>query len=226
MNGDSSAAHYRKHACDYDASAARTMALRRRAIARLALQSGDVVVDAGCGTGLSFALLLEAVGRDGQVIGVESSPQMMALARQRVAQEGWPNVLLIEDAIERARWPVLADALLFNYTHDIVRAPAALAAIFRQSRPGARVAAAGIKHPPPASSTHRAGLILCAFTDDTSPGAVTPVLRASMHLGIYWCATFPVCRLRPRCSEPAISPGEDCPAWNKRPLPFVVRGAV
>jgi ubiquinone/menaquinone biosynthesis C-methylase UbiE len=124
------------------------MALRRRAIARLALQSGDVVVDAGCGTGLSFALLLEAVGRDGQVIGVESSPQMMALARQRVAQEGWPNVLLIEDAIERARWPVLADALLFNYTHDIVRAPAALAAIFRQSRPGARVAAAGIKNPP------------------------------------------------------------------------------
>jgi ubiquinone/menaquinone biosynthesis C-methylase UbiE len=148
MNGDSSAAHYRKHARDYDASAARTMALRRRAIARLALQSGDVVVDAGCGTGLSFALLLEAVGRDGQVIGVESSPQMMALARQRVAQAGWTNVLLIEDAIERARWPVLADALLFNYTHDIVRAPAALAAIFRQSRPGARVCAAGIKHPP------------------------------------------------------------------------------
>lgn len=148
MNGDSSTAHYRKHAGDYDASAARTMALRRRAIARLSLQSGDVVLDAGCGTGLSFAPLLEAVGRRGQVIGVESSPQMMALARLRVAEAGWTNVLLIEDAIERARWPVLADALLFNYTHDIVRTPAALAAIFRQSRPGARVCAAGIKHPP------------------------------------------------------------------------------
>lgn len=148
MNGDSSTAYYRKHAGDYDASAARTMALRRRAIARLSLQSGDVVLDAGCGTGLSFALLLEAVGRRGQVIGVESSPQMMALARLRVAEAGWTNVLLIEDAIERARWPVPADALLFNYTHDIVRAPAALAAIFRQSRPGARVCAAGIKHPP------------------------------------------------------------------------------
>ncbi len=55
---------------------------------------------------------------------------------------------LIEDATERARWSLPADALLFNYTHDIVRSPAALAAIFRQSLRGARVAAAGIKHPP------------------------------------------------------------------------------
>lgn len=148
MSGNPSAAFYRNRARDYDASAARTMALRRRTIARLGLQPGDVVLDAGCGTGLSFALLREAVGNGGQVIGVESSPQMMALARQRVEQMEWTNVLLIEDAIESARWPVPADALLFNYTHDIVRAPAALAAIFRQSRRGARVAAAGIKHPP------------------------------------------------------------------------------
>jgi ubiquinone/menaquinone biosynthesis C-methylase UbiE len=148
MSGNSSAAFYREHARDYDASAARTMALRCRTIVRLGLQPGDVVLDAGCGTGLSFGLLREAVGSDGQVIGVESSPQMMVLARQRVEDAGWTNVLLIEDAIERARWPVPVDALLFNYTHDILRAPAALAAIFRQSRPGARVAAAGIKHPP------------------------------------------------------------------------------
>jgi arsenite methyltransferase len=148
MSGDSTTAHYRTHAGDYDASAARTMALRRRTVARLALQPGDVVLDAGCGTGLSFAQLRMAVGSGGQVIGVESSPQMMALARQRVEQAGWSNVLLLEGPIENASWPVPADALLFNYTHDIVRTPAALAAIFRQSRPGARLAAAGIKHPP------------------------------------------------------------------------------
>ncbi len=148
MDDDPSAKYYGRYAREYDASAARTMALRRRTIARLGLQPGDVVLDAGCGTGLSFALLLEAVGCNGQVIGVESSKQMMALARERVAKAGWENVLLIEDAIERASWPVPADALLFNYTHDILRDPAALDAIFRQSRPGARVAAAGIKHPP------------------------------------------------------------------------------
>jgi len=65
MSGDPTTAHYRTHAGDYDASAARTMALRRRTVARLALQPGDVVLDAGCGTGLSFALLRIAVGSGG-----------------------------------------------------------------------------------------------------------------------------------------------------------------
>ncbi len=88
MSGNSSATHYREHAGDYDASAVRTMALRRHTIARLDLQPGDVVLDAGCGTGLSFALLRDKVGDGGQVIGVESSPQMMMLARQRVEQAG------------------------------------------------------------------------------------------------------------------------------------------
>ncbi len=61
---------------------------------------------------------------------------------------GWSNVLLIESPLESARWPVPADAVLFNYVHDILRSPAALDAVFAQSRPGARVAAAGIRHPP------------------------------------------------------------------------------
>jgi demethylmenaquinone methyltransferase/2-methoxy-6-polyprenyl-1,4-benzoquinol methylase len=139
---------YRGIAADYDASARRTMSLRRRTIAMLGLEAGDVVVDAGCGTGLGFPLLLDAVGPSGLVIGVEASPEMMALARRRVAAARWDNVLLIESDIRSARWPLPADAALFNYVHDILRSPAALDAVFAQSRSGARVAAAGIKHPP------------------------------------------------------------------------------
>jgi arsenite methyltransferase len=141
-------ADYRRIAAGYDGSARRTMALRRRTIECLRLQPGDTVVDAGCGTGLGFELLLAAVGSSGRVIGVESSPEMMALARQRVAAARWGNVLLIESPVESARWPAMADALLFNYVHDILRSPEALQAVFAQSRPGARVAAAGIRHPP------------------------------------------------------------------------------
>jgi len=124
------------------------MALRRRTIEQLRLRPGDCVIDAGCGTGLGFGLLRAAVGASGQVVGIEASPEMMALARQRVAAAGWDNVLLIESAVEAAHWRVPADAVLFNYVHDILRSPEALDAVFSGVRPGARVAAAGIKHPP------------------------------------------------------------------------------
>lgn len=56
MSDNSSATFYRERARDYDASAARTMALRRRTIARLDLQPGDVVLDAGCDP---FGMLLD-----------------------------------------------------------------------------------------------------------------------------------------------------------------------
>jgi len=148
MNGESGPAHYRRHAREYDASAQRTMVLRRRTIARLGLRPGDVVLDVGCGTGLSFPLLLDAVGASGRVIGVESSSDMMALARERAAAAGWNNVTLLESAAEAVVLLCAVDALLFNYTHDVIRSPGALDNLFRQAAAGARVAVAGIKHPP------------------------------------------------------------------------------
>jgi len=148
MNDEPGSAHYRRHARDYDASAQRTMALRRRTIAGLALRPGDVVLDVGCGTGLSFPWLLDAIGPGGAVIGVEQSPDMLALARQRSVAAGWNNVTLIEAAVEVVVLPRAVDALLFNYTHDVIRSPAALDNLFRQATAGARVAVAGIKHPP------------------------------------------------------------------------------
>jgi len=139
---------YRAHAAGYDASAQRTMALRRRTVAALALRPGQTVLDVACGTGLSFALLQEGVGASGQVIGIELSPEMLALARARCAREGWQNVTLIESAMEAAEVPAPLDAILFNFTHDVLRSPAALGRIFAAARPGARVAVAGMKWAP------------------------------------------------------------------------------
>ncbi len=135
-------------AAGYDASALRTMNLRLRTIARLDLRPGDAVLDAGCGTGLSFAPLIAAVGENGQVIGVEPSPAMMEQARNRVAAAGWSNVQLIEQPMEAATWSPPVNAVLFNYTHDVLRSQAALNRVRSLAMPGARVAAAGIKHPP------------------------------------------------------------------------------
>jgi demethylmenaquinone methyltransferase/2-methoxy-6-polyprenyl-1,4-benzoquinol methylase len=141
-------ARYRAHAPGYDASAARTMALRRRTVAKLALEPGQTVLDVACGTGLSFGLLREGVGASGRIIGVELSPDMLALARERCAREGWGNVTLIESAMETAKIPGPLDAILFHFTHDVLRSPAALGRILSAARPGARVAVAGMKLAP------------------------------------------------------------------------------
>ena len=139
---------YRLHAPGYDASARRTQGLRRRTLAKLALQPGETVLDVACGTGLSFPLLQEGVGATGRIVGVELSPDMLALARERCAREGWRNVDLRESAMETAEIPGPLDAVLFNFTHDVLRSPPALARIFAATRPGARVAVAGMKLAP------------------------------------------------------------------------------
>jgi demethylmenaquinone methyltransferase/2-methoxy-6-polyprenyl-1,4-benzoquinol methylase len=139
---------YRVHAEGYDASAARTMGLRRRTIGALELSPGEAVLDVACGTGLSFALLVAAVGREGRVIGVELSPDMARLARDRIAGAGWVNVTLIEAAAEDAAFGGPFDAVLFNFTHDVLQSPRALARIFAATKPDARVAVSGSKFLP------------------------------------------------------------------------------
>ncbi|MDV7391865.1 hypothetical protein RZS08_10945, partial [Arthrospira platensis SPKY1] len=53
-----------------------------------------------------------------------------------------------EAQAEAVNLPSTVDALLFHYTHDIIRSPEALGQLFGQAKEGARVAVAGIKHPP------------------------------------------------------------------------------
>jgi SAM-dependent methyltransferase len=136
---------YRRRAADYDTRCDRTWPLRIRAVAALALEPGQVVLDVGCGTGLSFEMLRAGVGETGTVIGLEQSPDMAQRALARVRAAGWPNVDVIVASAQSALLPRPVDALLFNYTHDICRSPAAVRNLLGQARPGARVSLAGIK---------------------------------------------------------------------------------
>jgi demethylmenaquinone methyltransferase/2-methoxy-6-polyprenyl-1,4-benzoquinol methylase len=143
---------YRRHAAGYDASAARTMALRLRTIGLLRLQPGEVVLDVGAGTGLSYEPLLRAVGPAGRVLAFEQSPEMFARAAARLDERtradpaaGWQRLWQVQASAETVVLPEAPGALLFNYVHDITRTPAALDNLVRQARPGARVAVCGMK---------------------------------------------------------------------------------
>src|ERR1700743_2811685 len=92
---------YRKKARHYDVTSRLypapgypQRAQRLRAVQALGLRAGDTVVDLACGTGLNFALLQQAVGPGGQIIGVDLTDAMLARAQDRVKANGWSNVSL------------------------------------------------------------------------------------------------------------------------------------
>jgi len=149
LRKDLALAQYRLRAKYYDNELAAFEPIRRRAVDCLQLQAGDTVMDVGCGTGLSFDLLRQGVGPRGRIIGVEQSPDMMAIAQERVSAQGWRNVTLLCASAEKANSEALADAALFHFTHDILTSRAALANVLDQLAPGARVVAAGLQwsHP-------------------------------------------------------------------------------
>ena len=62
----------------------RMKAYRLIAIRTLSLKRGDYVIELGCDTGLNFPFLLERIGREGRLIGIDLTPGMLDIARERV----------------------------------------------------------------------------------------------------------------------------------------------
>ena len=136
---------YREHARSYDRRTGALQGYRQAVVEALPVRPGQVVLDVGCGTGLCHGSLLDKVGPQGSVVGIEESPEMVAVARERIEQEGWDNVSVVQSSAEDAKITLTADAALFCAVHDILQSQDALRNVLSKLRPGARVAAGGGK---------------------------------------------------------------------------------
>jgi trans-aconitate methyltransferase len=141
---------YTEHARSYNRRTGAFQRYRRAIVEALPVRRGQVVLDVGCGTGLCCGMLREKVGSEGGVVGIEESPEMAAVAREHIAEEGWGNVTVVTSPAEEAEIEVAADAALFCAVHDILQSPDALQNVLGSLRPGAWVAAGGGKWAAPA----------------------------------------------------------------------------
>ncbi len=115
--------------------------VRRRRLVREALgaRPGERILDIGCGPGFYVAELLDQVGPEGSVVGVDASAAMLTIATRRC--EGRENVELHEAGatslpIDDASVDAALSVQVLEYVDDIA---AALGEIHRALKPGGRV---------------------------------------------------------------------------------------
>jgi ubiquinone/menaquinone biosynthesis C-methylase UbiE len=124
-------------------TARNTRQARAAAVKRLALQPGDVVIDLGCGTGLSLRRLVSAVGSEGRVIAVDASPDMLARARRRVEAAGWRNVELVEAFAQDFQPRAPVDGVLACNVNQLICSLEVVQNAVAWLKPGGRFVATG-----------------------------------------------------------------------------------
>lgn len=116
-------------------------AVRRRRLVRssLATSSGERVLDIGCGPGFLCAELLEEVGPNGSIVGVDSSVAMLNLAERRCHRH--PNIEFRQAdatalAVDDASFNAAVCVQVLEYVPDV---RAAVGEMYRALRPGGRL---------------------------------------------------------------------------------------
>jgi arsenite methyltransferase len=115
------------------------MRRRRLVYEALGASPGERILDVGCGPGFYVRELLDQVGPEGSVVGIDTSPQMLAVAAHR--SEGHPNVRFHEaDAtslpVEDAGFDRALSVQVLEYVPDV---EVVLRELYRALRPGGRV---------------------------------------------------------------------------------------
>ena len=116
----------------------------RRMVVERGVRSGDRVLDAGGGTGSTSLLAAEKVGPEGTVTVLDLSPGMLEEAREKARRAGLVDRMqfCLGDILDLS-FEEQFDAVLSTYSLCPITDPAAgIMELYRQVRPGGRLAAA------------------------------------------------------------------------------------
>lgn len=110
------------------------------------IRAGESVLDLGCGAGFDAFIAAQRVGLEGRVVGIDLSPEMLAVALAGQAETGFHQIEFFEAPVEALPFPDASfDVALSNGVLNLVPdKPAALREICRMLRPGGRLQACDI----------------------------------------------------------------------------------
>jgi len=91
--------------------------IRAKAAKRLKLKQGSSVLEVGCGTGRNFRYLIDEVGPQGHIYGVDLSEGMLAEAASLCSRQGWTNVTLLHTDAAKYQLPEKVDGALFSLSY-------------------------------------------------------------------------------------------------------------
>jgi demethylmenaquinone methyltransferase/2-methoxy-6-polyprenyl-1,4-benzoquinol methylase len=94
--------------------------IRRKAVSRMEVEPGGSVLEVGCGTGRNLAPLLQAVGVEGHVYGVDLSEGMLAEARKLCDKAGWRNVTLMQADASDYDLPERVSGIIFSLSYAVI----------------------------------------------------------------------------------------------------------
>ena len=118
-----------------------TQELRRWERHHLALRTGQRLLDVGCGTGDAAISLADDLGSTGEVVGVDASEAMLAVARDRASTAACPTHFVAGDAMALDEPNDSFDAVRSERTLQWLGDPAAaIEEMARVLRPSGRIA--------------------------------------------------------------------------------------
>lgn len=108
------------------------------------LKEGETVMDLGCGTGFDCRLAARKVGKEGKVVGVDMTKEMLEKARELTNKEKYPHVSFHESTIEeigsieafRGQFDAVLSNCVFNLSPEKEKV---LSGVFAVLKPGGRL---------------------------------------------------------------------------------------